>query len=689
MRNLIFLFALSCTAYANPFNLTNEDPQSTSTLIPDVSSVAPGKPFTVALKLEHPEGWHSYYKNSGGIELSPEIAFTLPAGATAGSIQWPTPEIIDGYGGKSFVYSGSPVFVVEITPPSTLAVGSTFTFSADAKWQICKTKCLDEKASFTLSLPVSADAVVDPAQAGLFETVRKSLPKTLHTITGVSLSSDLGSPDFLFLELRDFTERPKDFIPNQPYLKPLSEAGEIIEEPKGFTLKLARKKIDFLDNPIPQGNTVSGILVGETDYLIPEISITQPAPENASFGKLLKILGGMFLGGLILNLMPCVFPVIGLKIMGFVQQAGENRRSIALHGISFAGGVLASFAVLSGILFAARAAAIKDGSALKGWGYQLQDPNVVVVLVLLMFILGLNMFGLFEMGTSATSVGGKLQNKSGHTGSFFSGVLATVVATPCSAPFLGVAIGATMALPAVQFFAGFTAMALGLAVPYLVLSIFPALIEKLPRPGAWMESFKQAMSFLLFGTAGYLLWVYSGLIGQEYLLSPIVGLCLIAIAAWVYGRWHLPHRTKQTRIIALTITLISFGSGIFLTLPKEPDNLWQPWSAELADKLVAEGKPVYIDFTAQWCVTCQTNKKVAYTDKVKALAKQKGVVFLKADKTKPNPAIEAKLKELGKGAIPVNVLMMPGEELIITPEILTPGILTDLFNKVPDPVKEE
>ncbi len=299
------------------------------------------------------------------------------------------------------------------------------------------------------------------------------------------------------------------------------------------------------------------------------------------------------------------------------------------------------------------------------------------------------MFGLFEMGTSATSVGGKLQNKSGHTGSFFSGVLATVVATPCSAPFLGVAIGATMALPSVQFFAGFTAMALGLAVPYLVLSIFPALIEKLPRPGAWMESFKQAMSFLLFGTAGYLLWVYSGLIGQEYLLSPIIGLCLIAIAAWVYGRWHLPHRTKQTRIITLTITLITFGSGIFLTLPKEPDNLWQPWSAELADKLVAEGKPVYIDFTAQWCVTCQVNKKVAYTEKVKALAKQKGIVFLKADKTKPNPAVEIKLKELGRTAIPVNVLMIPGEELIITPETLTPGILTDLFNKVPDPVKEK
>lgn len=684
MRNLIFLFALSCTAFADVFGFDAKDPESTASLIPEVSSVAPGKPFTIALKLEHPEDWHSYYKNSGGLELPPEITWKLPDGATAGDIQWPTPEVKDGFGGKSFIYNGSPVFLVEITPPSTLAVGSTFTFSANAKWQICKTKCQDEKASFSLNLPVAADAVIDPAQTAVFKTARQSIPKPLHTITEVSVSPDPSSPDSILLELKEFTERPTDFIPNQPYLKSLSESGEIIEAPKGFILKLERKKIDFSDKPIPQGNSVSGILVGSTNFIVPETSFTQPPPENVSFGKLLKILGGMFLGGLILNLMPCVFPVIGLKIMGFVKQAGDNRRSIALHGISFTAGVLASFAVLSGILFAARTAAIKDGSALKGWGYQLQDPNIVVILVLLMFILALNMFGLFEMGTSATSVGGKLQNKSGHTGSFFSGVLATVVATPCSAPFLGVAIGATMALPAGQFFTGFTAMALGLALPYLVLSFYPSLVEALPRPGAWMESFKQAMSFLLFGTAGYLLWVYSGLIGQEYLIAPIFGLCLIAIAAWVYGRWFLPHRTQKTRIIALTIAIISLGSGIFLTLPKEQDNLWQTWSAETVEELIAEGKPVYIDFTAQWCVTCQWNKKVAYTDKVIALAEKKGIVFLKADKTRPNPAIEAKLKELGRTAIPVNVLMIPGEELIITPEILTPGILTDLFNKVPD-----
>jgi thiol:disulfide interchange protein DsbD len=309
---------------------------------------------------------------------------------------------------------------------------------------------------------------------------------------------------------------------------------------------------------------------------------------------------------------------------------------------------------------------------------------VVVILLLLMFILGLNMFGLFEIGASATSVGGKLQSKSGHSGSFFSGVLATVVATPCSAPFLGVAIGAAMALPAYQFFPSFGAMAAGLAAPYLMLSLFPHLVEKLPRPGAWMESFKQAMSFLLFATAGYLLWVYSGLIGQENLLAPLLGLSLIAAGAWIYGRWNLPHKSGKVRATALALTALFAISGAVMALPKKADELWQPWSEETVEELLSEDTPVYIDFTAQWCLTCQVNKKVAYTDEVIALAMKKGIVFLKADKTRPNPAVEKKLQELDRSAIPVNVLQIPGEEPIITPANLTPGYLKELFGKLPD-----
>ncbi len=677
MRFLLILLAFSSL-------LSAQKVASVASLISENSAIAPGEPFTVALKLEHPEGWHSYYRNSGGVELPPEIEWSLPAGSTAGPIQWPTPEVKEAFGGSSFIYPGSPVFLIEITPSASLAPGQTFTFSANSKWQICDQACINEDAAFALNLSVSAEAAKDPAQSELFTLARRQIPKPPAESPELSASSAAEKPDAILLQLGSLDTPPTEFIPNEPYIKPLSEGGSFQSTEEGTVMTLQRKKTDFLDEPIPQGNTVSGILITspETSIIIPETAISAPPPAPLAFAKLLPILGGMFLGGLILNLMPCVFPVIGLKIMGFVQQAGENRRSIALHGVTFALGVLASFGVLSGILYAVRAAALRTGSESIGWGYQLQNPWVVVVLLLMMFVLGLNMFGLFELGTSATSVGGNLQSKSGHTGSFFSGVLATVVATPCSGPFLGVAIGAAMALPALQFFSAFTAMAIGLALPYLVLSIFPNLIEKLPRPGVWMESFKQAMSFLLFATAAYLLWVYSGLIGQEYLLAPLLGLSLIAVGAWIYGRWNLPHKPRQTRLAALTLTAIFAVSGTVLALPPTPDELWKPWSQETVDELLAEGTPVYIDFTAQWCLTCQVNKKIAYTEPVLELADAKNIAFLRADKTRPNPAIEAELTRLGRTAIPVNVLIIPGEEPIITPEVLTPGILTELFNRI-------
>lgn len=686
MRLILTLLALIPALHA-------EKVSSVSRLIPENSSIAPGKPFTVALKLEHPAGWHSYYRNSGGVELPPEIEWKLPGGATAGPIQWPTPEVKEGYDGKSFVYPSSPVFLIEITPPGALSPGEIFTLGATARWQICKTSCINESADFSLKLPVSATASLDSAQTVLFEDARSRIPVKTLASSDFSIENGDNPADEIRIKTPKSAGQPTEFIPDQPYVKALTDGGEVAPTDDGYLLTLQRKKTNFLDEKIPQGDTVSGILVADKSIAVPEISIgadpsDQPAAaplpgQSVTFGRLLKILGGMFVGGLLLNLMPCVFPVIGLKIMGFVQQAGDNRRSIALHGITFALGVLASFAVLSGILFGIRVAALRSGGELKNWGYQLQDPHVVVILLILMFVLALNMFGLFEIGTSATSVGGKLHSKGGHAGSFFSGVLATVVATPCSAPFLGAAIGATMTLPAFQFFTGFAAMAIGLSVPYLTLSLFPQLVEKLPRPGAWMESFKQGMSFLLFATAGYLLWVYSGLIGQEYLLPPLLGLSLIAAAAWIYGRWHLPHKSGKVRGIALVLTVAFAVAGTLLALPQKPQKLWQPWSQETVDRLISEGTPVYIDFTAQWCLTCQVNKKVAYTDEVLALARKKGVVFLKGDKTRPNPAIESKLQELGRTAIPVNVLVVPGREPVITPEVLTPGILKDLFRQIP------
>jgi thiol:disulfide interchange protein DsbD len=656
-------------------------PASEAALVSEVETIAPGATFSVALSLEHPEKWHSYYRNSGGIELPPELKWTLPEGFTAGPIQWPVPEVKDGYFGKSFIHSGNPVFLVDITAPATLATGGTITLNAAAAWQICEQSCISEEKSFTLTLPVAATLRKAPATADLFARARASQSARPD---GWSFSAQADG-DELLLRVKPsgaWTGDPIDFVPDQPFVKSASSGGSIQRDGDVWTIRLKRATKDALDNDIPQGGAFSGVLLGPKPVAVPLTPITAASVPSASvappaaslpLANLLPILGGMLLGGLILNLMPCVFPVIGLKIMGFVQQAGSDRRKIALHGITFALGVFASFGVLSGILYAIRTA----GGERIGWGYQLQEPWVVLSLMLLMFVLALNMFGVFEMGTSATSVGGSLQAKQGLAGSFFSGVLATVVATPCSAPFLGAAIGAAIALPAFQFFSAFSAMALGLALPYLVLSVFPKLIDLLPRPGPWMESFKQAMSFLLFATAGFLLWVYAGLIDLDNLPGPIFGLCAIAVAAWIHGRWNLPHRKKSTRLTALVLILLFAAAGLFLAKPPEPSALdWQPWSPVKQEALLKEGTPVYIDFTAKWCATCQVNKKRAYTREVVELFRKKGVATLRADKTKPDPEIEEALRQYGRSAIPVNVLLAPGKPPLILPELLSPEDVT-------------
>ena len=670
---LAWLYTLSLFALAQ-FEFAANAPSTKSTLVPELKTLEAGKPFTIALRLEHPQGWHSYYQNSGGLEEGPSIRWTLPDGFAAGPIQWPAPTVKDGLFGKNFIYEGSPVFLVQIQTPQKLELGTTVTLQADATWQICSESCINETQSFTLALGVGSKAETDSSQAPLFAQARATLPQK---ISGTPQASSDGG-DIVLCVNSDAAEIT-DFIPDQAFIRSARDGGAITRDGNAWSIRLPRAEKNALDQAIPQGNEISGILLGSqalrVDATPIESSASSRAPKSGT--SFLAILGGMFLGGLILNLMPCVFPVIGLKIMGFVQQAGADRRKVALHGMTFALGVLLSFGALSGILFAAREAA--GGSAI-GWGYQLQNPWVVLGLMLLMFVLALNLYGVFEIGTGAISIGGSLQSKQGIAGSLFSGVLATLVATPCSAPFLGTAIGAAIALPAAQFFTAFTAMALGLALPYLVLSIFPNLVKFLPRPGAWMESFKQAMSFPLFATAGYLLWVYAGQIGLENLLSPIIGLTMIAIAAWIHGRWNLPHKSRSCRTAAGISAILIAAAGIWLAQPpKAQDLTWEPWSESRVAEMLTEQRPVYIDFTAQWCATCQVNKKRAYTKEVVALMKQKRVATLKADKTNPNPEIEAALRKLGRSAIPVNVFIAPGKEPVILPELLSPEDLLKLL----------
>ena len=627
-----------------------------------------------------------------------DFKWELPEGYTVSEIQWQTPHISKMLGLNTYGYSHTCYFPVIITPPATLKSGEKVALHLKARWQICDDKsCVDEPgkgkyADYSVSITTGESVTANAGAADDFKNIAKhtavASPDWSFTASddGKTITLSIAPPSGVTLEQDKVYFYDKDGQTDAQAEQTLTKTDE------GYTLAIPRfKGNDFNPEPGPTLEKIQGILSINDGKQSIAVSTDFGAGgsggaselESASIGTLLGIMGAMLIGGLILNLMPCVFPVIGLKIMGFAQQAGEEKGKIVLHGLTFTAGVLISFWVLSGILLSLRNTALAGEGKDVGWGYQLQDPYVVVVLLLLMFVMGLNMFGLFEIGTKATGVGSDLQNKKGLAGSFFSGVLATVVATPCSAPFLGAAIGTAFGLPSVQFMLAFTAMAVGLALPYLILAIFPQFVEKLPRPGPWMESFKQGMSFLLFATAGYLLWVYVGQTGLPFMLNVIIGLSAIAAGTWIYGRWNLPFKGPRTRMIAKVLTLVFVVGGTMACLPPKKSAIeWQTWSQPKVDELVKDGTPVFIDYTAQWCLTCQVNKKRAYTEDVEKLFNEYGIVAMKADKTNPDPEIEKALQKLDRSAIPVNVLFIPGRaEPIITPVTLSPEYMKELIEE--------
>lgn len=402
--------------------------------------------------------------------------------------------------------------------------------------------------------------------------------------------------------------------------------------------------------------------------------------------SLLYIIFAAFLGGMILNLMPCVLPVLSIKILGLVQQANEAKEEVFKHGLVFTLGVLISFWILAGLLLILRA-----GGESIGWGFQLQSPVFIVVLVFIMFLFGLSLFGVFEIGTSLTGAGQNVTSKSGYSGSFFSGIMATVVATPCTAPFMGAALGFAISQPAFISILVFTAIGLGMALPYLLITAFPKLLKFIPKPGAWMETMKQFMGFLLVATAIWLIWVLSSQVVPDSIITLLFALMFVSIGAWVWGRWGTLMNSKTTRTIALVVAaILIFGAGYKtienvsdesnkLTATNNNSGIWKTFSPELVTELRNNNKPVFVDFTAKWCLSCQTNKKVAlHNEDVEKKFKEKGVTTLTADWTNRNEVITKALAKFDRNSVPLYVLYPAGgKEPIILPEILTPSIVID------------
>ncbi|HEY0945745.1 MAG TPA: thioredoxin family protein [Opitutaceae bacterium] len=666
-----------------------------ASLVAAETSVQPGKPVHAALRLEHEPHWHTYWINAGtGYPTS--LTWELPPGWTAGSIDWPTPILIkDSHGNVTGNgYDGVVYLPVTLTAPGDAKPGDTVTLKAGAEWLMCADVCIPGDAKVELSLPVRAEAPApSPAAA---EIARMSMPHgaadwTLAaTRVGKNVTFRVTAPAGAALKAPHFFsedgliqyDQPQTVSPGGNFLTltlPISDSAEPgITKLVGvlaYTDASGAYRGLRVDTPLAGGDA------GPTSA--PPGATSDSSAAGAPAAPLTGTLVLAFIGGLILNLMPCVFPVLGIKILGFVNQAGAARQKITLHGAAFTLGVLLSFWALAGILGILRA----GGNEL-GWGFQLQSPAFVFVLAAVMLVFGLSMSGVFEFGLQATGVGANLQMKQGYSGSFFTGVLATVVATPCSAPFLAPALGAALALPLGDSFLVFTAIAIGLSTPYIVLSIFPGAVRILPRPGAWMETFKQVMAFPLYATVGYLVWVLAGQVTEGSFLTVLFGLTVIAMGVWFYGRYHAPGGKPARARLGLAGGLVLLALGAWLGWPQAPaptDLAWEAWSPERVAELRQQGRTIYVDFTARWCATCQANKKVVFgSADVKKVFRDRNIATLKADWTNKDPRITAELAKWNRSAVPFNLVYLPGQpEPRILPELLTPTVVLDAIKGEP------
>ncbi len=681
---------------ATPIKTSN----TTVDLVADVTSIKPGQSFNLALTFELEPHWHVYWQNPGASGLPVEINWTLPEGIEAGEIIWPAPERIELGGLINYVYEDQVSFVIPITTAADLKTGEILKIKANVFWLICKELCLPDDATFEIELPTS-NVASTRINSALFESAQKSWPETTSPWTTyaeieannlvIHLEGRSPFPQLTDLYFYALTEKIVD--PNVPQkLESTGQKSAKLIIP--LTETFDRDTVDSV-NGVLQANDISWSI---TAPWMTEITTTETGNKGFEAYFLELGLPGWlllaFLGGMILNVMPCVLPVLSLKVFSLLSHTGDSRAKSLKHGLAYTIGVVASFLLLAGLLISLRALGERIG-----WGFQLQSPAFIVVLFLLFFLFALNLMSVFEIGTSLVGADMEASKRTDLFGSFGMGVLAAVVGAPCVGPLLASVGGiAVQAAPATGLLI-FGTMGLGLAAPFLFLAVFPKLTSYLPKPGAWMETFKHMMGFMLFAAAIFLIAV-AGASGGVNAILPLL-LCALtgSIAAWIYGRWATPVKKKQTRLIAQILSgliLIStLYSGVQAVRTAYEDEAirqssnnnnstsWNKWSDAQVDAELAKGHPVFVDFTASWCLICQVNKKVALrTEKVEKLFADNGIVTMEADWTRYDSTITEALERFGRSGVPLYLLYNTSGEVTVLPQSLTPGIVEDAIAKI-------
>ncbi|HTT39977.1 MAG TPA: thioredoxin family protein [Burkholderiales bacterium] len=667
---------VSAPAAATPIHTPHVDAE----LVADMRSVQGGRPLTLALRLQHEPGWHTYWRNPGDSGLPTSIRWELPEHFRVGPLRWPAPVRIAIPPLANFGYEGETLLLTEVATPARLSAGTRATIGAQAEWLVCREICLPGGARFRLSLPiVAAPPEPDPYWGPRIARARAELPQPL---TGWSAKATLNAGS-ISIGLRQMQVGAPEidrltFFPFEDGIIENAAQQTLTRDADGYVLQVIAAP------GLAPATTAAGLLVAEpgwggslrsaAEIELPVTVQDTTASPMTSVTLVIALLSALA-GGVILNLMPCVFPVVSIKVLGFLERSHGDRRRLRLHGLAFGCGVLVCFWVLGLALVALRSA----GTEL-GWGYQLQSPAVVSGLALLFFLLALNLSGVFEVGSFLQRVAGVARVHEGYGGSFLAGLLACVVATPCTAPFMGAALGYGLVQPAGTALLVFTALAVGMAGPYVLLSFLPALTRQLPRPGPWMQTLKQLLAFPLYLTVVWLAWVLGEQRGLSAVTHLLVALVLIGAGAWTWG-WMGSARFRGSSPVpwaVATAVLMVGGAGIAWQggVRAAVDQVqigWSPYSDAALARARSEGRWVFVDFTAAWCVTCQVNKRlVLNADVVTRRFAQMRVTLMRADWTSRNARIGDALRRLGRSGVPVYALYSPGD----APPRLLPEVLT-------------
>jgi thiol:disulfide interchange protein/DsbC/DsbD-like thiol-disulfide interchange protein len=632
----------------------------------------PGKTVWLGLKLEHIPHWHTYWKNAGDSGLPTTLSWTLPAGAVAGDIDWPAPQPLPLPPLLNFGYEGTVVLPVPVTIRGPIA-GNAMHVRLRADWLVCKVECIPQSGDFELQVAIDQPTnrhardferalAAGPVDVRAAQAVARVVDNALQFKVRALPATVRGRDALVFPEIPGVVDNPAPVTQRwdgETWQASWPLSAQRSASPPNFPLVLVFEggpnlRVDArITGDWPTAEAASSETMVSSAVVVGDLA---PAPSHIGLATALLF---ALLGGVILNLMPCVFPVLSLKVLALSQHAAD-RRERWTSALAYTAGVVLSFLVLAGLLIAARA-----GGEQLGWGFQLQAPATIVALAALFTLIGLNLAGVFEVGSLLPSNLASLRARDPTLDSFLTGVLAAAVASPCTAPFMGAALGAALTWPTAHGLMVFAVLGLGVAIPYLLVSAVPAIARRLPRPGRWMETFKMALAFPMFATVVWLTWVLGHQVGIDGAAALLLALLALALGAWWWGR--RPESGARRALSSVSIALLTVGAFAWAApawrqaasgarAAEDVGAVWQEWSPEQVSGLRAAGRKVFVDFTAAWCVTCQYNKRTTLADaQVLAAFEANKVALLRADWTSRDAVIAAELARLGRSGVPVYV----------------------------------